>query len=295
MHVAIGLLTLALAGPPQADSQSQVTLEMVQVTLIEQIQVPALEKGQLAKLDVREGSLVKIGEEVARLDDSQAQIDVRRAEAEAEKAKEESDNDVNYRFAVKSLAVAEAELKRSKEAVEKYPKAIAETELDRLKLTVEKSELQIEQADRDMKVAKITTKLQEIVVEAGKVVVDRHKILAPIDGMVVQVYRHQGEWVNPGDSVVRILRLDRLRVEGFLEARQFGRDIQGRKVCLYVDLPGKPKTPFHGEVVYVSPEVEPVTGQFRVWAEVENADLQLRPGLQGSLVISLTEATASKK
>lgn len=59
-----------------------------------------------------------------------------------------SDADINYRILVKSLAVAESELRRAQEALERYPKAISENELDRLKLTVEKLSLQVEQARR---------------------------------------------------------------------------------------------------------------------------------------------------
>jgi hypothetical protein len=38
-------------------------------------------------------------------------------------------------------------------------------------------------------------------------------------------------------------------------------------------------------VVFVSPEVEPVTGQFRIWSEVRNRDGLLSPGLSGTLTI----------
>jgi hypothetical protein len=31
--------------------------------------------------------------------------------------------------------------------------------------------------------------------------------------------------------------------------------------------------------------VNPVNGQFRVWAEIENRDQLLRPGVQGSMTI----------
>jgi hypothetical protein len=41
--------------------------------------------------------------------------------------------------------------------------------------------------------------------------------------------------------------------------------------------------------VFVSPEVNPVNGQVRVWAEVENRGLLLRPGLQAALTIHLAE------
>ena len=53
----------------------------------------------------------------------------------------------------------------------------------------------------------------------------RRRILAPIGGMVVDVFRRQGEWVDPGVAVLRILRIDKLRVEAFLSAREVNRDL----------------------------------------------------------------------
>ena len=40
-----------------------------------------------------------------------------------------------------------------------------------------------------------------------------------------------------------------------------------------------------GRIVFVHPEVNPVKSQLRIWAEIDNASLQLRPGLQGTLTI----------
>jgi macrolide-specific efflux system membrane fusion protein len=47
-------------------------------------------------------------------------------------------------------------------------------------------------------------------------------------------------------------------------------------------------------VVFVSPEVDPVNGQVRIWAEIDNKSLVLRPGLQGALLIEPRSDTAGK-
>ena len=46
--------------------------------------------------------------------------------------------------------------------------------------------------------------------------VKRRKIFAELSGIVVEVNRHPGEWVEPSETVFRLLRMDRLRAEGFL-------------------------------------------------------------------------------
>ncbi|HEY1068118.1 MAG TPA: HlyD family efflux transporter periplasmic adaptor subunit, partial [Pirellulales bacterium] len=104
-----------------------------------------------------------------------------------------------------------------------------------------------------------------------------------------------GEWVNPGDPVVRILRIDRLRVEALLNARDFGPEIAGSLVTLDVTMPGGKREQFPGKLVFVHPEIEPVTGNFRVWAEVENRQLMLRPGLIANMTIHLSDAAATAR
>ncbi len=94
---------------------------------------------------------------------------------------------------------------------------------------------------------------------------------------MVRVDRHRGEWVEPGDPVLRILRIDRLRAEGFVKVRHTEHDLENCPVTLTVDLPGRPGTVFPGKVVFVSPEVDPVNAQVRIWAEIENRGKRLRP------------------
>ena len=81
------------------------------------------------------------------------------------------------------------------------------------------------------------------------------------------------------------MRINRLRAEGFLDARHLSAPLAGRRIKLVVDLPAGGKTTFDGELRFVSPEIDPVDGKMRLWAEVENDGLLLRPGLRGTLLI----------
>ena len=103
---------------------------------------------------------------------------------------------------------------------------------------------------------------------------------------MVQVHRHRGEWVEPGEAVVRILRLDRLRAEGFLNVRYLGPDVESRPVTLTVDLPDEPGAEFPGKIVFVSPEIDPVNSQVSIWVEIDNEALRLRPGMRAKMTIA---------
>jgi macrolide-specific efflux system membrane fusion protein len=108
--------------------------------------------------------------------------------------------------------------------------------------------------------------------------------------VVVQVNRRRGEWVEPGDSVVRILRIDPLKAEGFFKVDDLKYDLQDRPVTLRVNLPGKRQAVFSGRVVFISPEIDPLNGEVRFWAEVDNGQRKLRPGMRADLSVDLTAA-----
>lgn len=276
---------LAVAGVCAAHGSEPLRVESVLLELIEQSDVPARDPGVIEAISVKEGDLVKPGDTLVQLDTAEAVLDVGRAKLELSIAKQESKNDVDVRFAKKSLEVAEAELQRAMESVEDYPKSVSQTELDRLRLTVERTRLEIEQAQHILSVAEMTAQLKQNALDTAERNLDRQTIRAPIEGVVVQVYRRDGEWVEPGQQVVRILRMDRLRAEGFVGTSRLDEIPIGSPIELQIEL-GKPTAKrLPGKLVHVSPEVDPVNNQVRVWAEVENPDMRLKPGMFGTMVI----------
>ena len=100
--------------------------------------------------------------------------------------------------------------------------------------------------------------------------------------------------MEAGHTVLRIVRINRLRAEGLLNARDLRGDLVGRRVTLNVTVPGSGETQFSGKVVFVSPEINPVSGQTKIWAEIENPDLLLRPGLNGSMAVEAAETAKLK-
>ncbi|HEY5313368.1 MAG TPA: efflux RND transporter periplasmic adaptor subunit [Pirellulales bacterium] len=273
---------------PHASLAADVQVQSVLLTLIEEVDVPAREAGVLATIAVREGQTVKPGELLVDLEEVEARLRKERAQLELNVAQMDAKNDLKVRFAAKSLDVARAELRRANESIEKYRKSISESELDTLRLNVTGGELEVEQAEKNLAVAAVNSQMKENELAAAAYKLQQCRITAPIAGMVVQLKRHRGEWVEPGQPVMRIVRLDRLRAEGFVPARELGESLTGRPVLLTVDLPGRPGTRFPGKLVFVSPEINAVNGQVRVWAEIENTGFELRPGNQATMTIQGT-------
>ena len=279
MALAIGLLTCSIL------RAEDVQVESALLTLIEHADISALETGPLIHREIAEGVTVDSDAVLGKIDDHEAQLILERAKTELKIAQMLVANDIKVRFARKSQEVAQAELKRSLESVEKFPKSVSQTELDRLRLLADKAVLEIEQATLDHEQATLSRLLKQHDVDRATLQLERRRIKAPFPGMIVQWKKQRGEWVEPGTPVVRMIRLNRLRAEAFLSSKSLPTELVGRNVTLLVDLPGKPKSKFEGKLVFVDPEIDPVNNQVRIWAEIDNSDLILRPGQSAALVI----------
>ncbi len=279
------LSLIAVASSAPALRAGEIEVPSVLIKLIEQVEVPAREAGVLVKVAVQEGEMVAAGAALAQIEDTDAQLVKRQAQLELAGARKQAESDVKVRFAKKSLEVAEAELRRAVDSGKRLAQSVSQSELDRLRLLVQKGTLEIEQAQLEWDLDQITRQLKDNDVQIADNSIKQRRVTAPLAGFVAQVNRHEGEWVQPGQTILRILRLDRLRAEGLVDARAVRGELSGRKVKLTVQLDGQPPVEFAGKVSFVSPEIDPVNGQVRVWAEIENTRLQLRPGLHGSLVI----------
>ena len=104
----------------------------------------------------------------------------------------------------------------------------------------------------------------------------QHRITVPVDGVVVAVEKKLGEWVDPGTSLFRIVRLDRLRIEGFIEARAASLDLVGKSATLRHKKSGEE---IHCTVAFISPDINTANSTVRVYLNVENKNGHLRPGL----------------
>ena len=112
---ALMCMMTALGDGPAASGS--LTAESAQVTLVEEVEVPAKEPGALARLVVREGDLVTAGQELGNLESDQAEVAKASKLIELQMAEEKSTNDVEVRLAKKSRDVAKSELQRARDSV----------------------------------------------------------------------------------------------------------------------------------------------------------------------------------
>jgi multidrug efflux pump subunit AcrA (membrane-fusion protein) len=280
-----------IAAAAEESPDGDPVLERCLVSLIEEAKVPAREGGVLVELRVREGDVVEKGVLIAKIDDSQPQMERRKAQAEHEQAVAKAQSDVDVRYSIAAELVAEAEHKKALESHAKVPGSVTEVERDRLMLSEKKGELQIEQAQLERRLAALAAQSKEVEVLAAENAIDRRLIKSPLDGVVVQLFPHEGEWMQPGDPLARVVRADKLRVEGYVDAARLNpEEVSGRLVTVEVTLACGRRESFKGKIVFTSPLVES-GGDYRVFAEVENRQdpgsqlWLLRPGQTATMTI----------
>ena len=292
MSYVTKLLSVAAicVGPfARADAADSIPVAAVQVTVLEEADLAIPVAGRLMEVAAKEGVTVAEGDVLARLDDREAQLQLKRAEIELRIAEQKAENDVSVRFAEKAMMVAIAELKRGQAAYEQFKQSISDSELERLRLTVEKWELDVEQAKRDLKVAKLDLELKRNLVEQADLELDHRQIRAPFAGEIVKVAGFRGEWVESGESLIHLVRVDRLRVEGFVAANQSLAELKRATATIEIpDEAGRTRT-LSNLSFHASPEISPVNGQRRIWLEVDNRQARLSPGMKISMSVTWSD------
>jgi macrolide-specific efflux system membrane fusion protein len=208
-----------------------------------------------------------------------------RAAIELNLSKENSKNDIAIRSAQRALNFARAELNRLDRAVTGLPGSISQSQIEESKLRVGKAEFELESAQHEARLNKLNEQLKEQELELSKHEIEVRRVTAPIPGMVVDVLRHAGEWVEPGDKVIRIVRIDRLRAEGLVHNERVPADWRNLSATVSVGPEENARPHVVGKISFVSPEMNPVNGLVRISVEFQNPGNALKPGQRARVTI----------
>jgi macrolide-specific efflux system membrane fusion protein len=291
------LTALVLAGPPTVESapltDADVKIDHCVIALIDDLQVPAREAGVLVEIGIKEGHVVKRGDVLGKIDKRDAELQLRAAEIEEVIAGEQAKSEVEVLAAEKAKEVAEEEYNGTVAINARTPGTIAATQVRREELTKDRAGYQHEAAKLQHDANGLTHDLRSTELDAANHNLTKRDVMAPVDGVVVQVLKRPGEWVQPGDPVLRVVRMNRLRVEGFVNTEEYSpHEIIGKKVTVSVSLRRGLEQQFESKVEFASPIVE-ANGEYRVWVEVENIEQNghwvLRPGLEAQMTVLLQD------
>jgi len=221
--------------------------------------------GILESVSVDRGDMVKEGQVVATL-----QAGVEKSTMELAKARAELDATIKAKRA--EMEFAERSKQRKKELYEK--KTLSFQEWDEAETRRMLAELALNEALE-------AKRLAELEYKRSVEVVKRMSIRSPVNGVVVERYLHQGEYIED-KPVMKLAQIDPLHVEVIMPVSVLG----SVKVGMQAQI--KPEAPVGGvyraKVTIVDKVVDAASGTFGVRLELPNPDYRLPPGLKCKVV-----------
>lgn len=269
-------------------SQSVVETDCL-LMVLDRIDLAARRDGPLISVLVRMGDQIERDQLAFEIGDEEALARLAVAEAQFDQAAIRASN-------LWSIRSAEAELRKSTKEDEllhevgrtpylerfraRSTKEKDAAELQFAKVTHEENALAREVASSEMRVAEIDVR-------------DR-KTKSPLSGTVVKQYRYEGEWCKQGDPVMKILRMDRLMLQGIVNIKDIApHRAVGLQAAATFRIGDGPAIEMEGlTITKCSPEVD-LDGNYLVWTTIDNQQTieadsprwRLRPGISGSLTI----------
>ncbi len=263
---------------------TEIVVEGAILKTIESTSISSQVAGRISELTVKEGAKVKADQEIGRVHDAAVKIQMEKSKVAIAIAERKQKNDIDKRLAAKNQQVAENEYRRAVEANLQVKDVYPLNEIARLKLIFGRTELELERAVYQQAMADLDKTLAEMEYKASQELAQRHRIQSPCDGVVVALEKRMGEWVEPGTIVLKIVQIDKLRIEGFIQAVDASPDLVGSTAEVIFDS-SNPQKSTTAKLVFVSPDVNPLNSQVRVFLEVENQDGLLRPGLRPKTIL----------
>lgn len=276
-----------------SDDTVAFVIDQAQVVRIQDTLIASPIAGTVQEVTVVEGDLVRKGQTLVQLDATRASQELVAAKASLRAATIQAENNVNTRYAERTLEVREREMEQSKEANLRYAGSVTATEIDRLQLVIDQAQLSVEQAQQEAEVAAASADEKSAAVGLAQLRVDEHRITTRVDGRIAEMAVQSGQWIEAGTPVARIVSLDPIRVSAFVDGRTHDRVLVGRNVEFVWEGEGMTgdsgdrakRVRLRGRVTFVSDELNPISSQVRLWAELANPNEWIRPGMRGVLVI----------
>ncbi len=319
-----GVLRSVAAGDGAAVAERQ-ELAQLDAAEAESVHQQAVAEAEVADRLAADTSAV----DLARQELALAKQMLDKQQLQVAKADQQAANELPEQAAEKAAKVAQNELQRATAARQRFTDSVSQSEIDGLTLAHQRAVLESQQArlqrtlddfgarierqtageletshraaelrltQRQFEQSVLQLRAAAVRAQADRagLLVRRHRITAPLDGVVAETLRQPGEWVQPGDTIFRIVGLSQLRAEGFLTGDQAAQLRQWQStggrllVRLQIDSAadaGQPPLVVPGQLGFISPEVDAINHQVRFWVTLENESRRVYPGMKASVTI----------
>lgn len=229
--------------------------------------------GVIEKLTVERGDVVVAGQVLARLS---AQVE--RASLSVAEVKAKAEAEALQAQAAHELA--QRKLERTRDLVRRD--FVSDQALDQAEAEARVAEQRVAQAREAQRVAQREFHL-------SNAQLSQREVRSPFAGLVVERFRTEGERIER-EPVVRVARIDPLRIEAIVPAVQFGRIAAGQPATVKTDLPDYPV--LTAKVTLVDRVIDPASNSFRVRLTLPNPGNRVPSGVRCRIAFGANEGAA---
>jgi len=155
--------------------------------------------------------------------------------------------------------------------------SVSKEELTRLQIQFDQSHLKrIEMEIREEQ--------ERIQYEIAKEQLSKRIICSPIHAVVTKIFCHKGERSKANQQLLKLVNPKICFFKCNIEERFVSTLDTGKTIEVHFNI-GNKTLKKNGEVVYVSPVVDPASGLMKIKVLIDNSDLVIRPGVSGQLLM----------
>ena len=283
-------------------------------------------QGRIVDLPVEEGQKVQQGALLARLEDAdrvqrvrvdEASVGIRESNLaltlagtreQETRALQQNVLDAQAELEQKKLDAERAQKLFAKDEISAQERDLAATALKRAQAMYQSAQERYSQAaegsrKEDISIARANLKQAQANLGLSRVDLGYTVLRAPVSGVITVRQAEIGEVVSPGSPVVTLADLDHVWLRGYIAETDLGRIRFEQPAIVTTDTyPGKQ---YHGRISFISSAAEftpksvqtykeRVTLVYRIKVDVDNPDLELKPGMPADVHIDLSPSGQSE-
>jgi len=251
------------------------------------VEISAQDTGVLASLTLREGMVVEAGDVIGKMDTDSAELEKQLAGLQLQVANSEATDQSEVRLA--EMLVEETQLQLENTIELNNKSGASDVEVRQKRISLEQAKARVIQAKTLKAQKEVKAKIAQASYLVSEKRLNKLSLTAPVSGMVSRVDHFPGEWVTAGTPLLKIIRMDEMQVDFFVDTAAFDpKSLVNRRAL--VRWQGKDKTTdFVGRISGFAPDISQ-SGMIRMHATVQNQKSgdfwTLIPGMTVEVLVS---------
>lgn len=245
--------------------------------------------GKVSNVYVLPGQLVRKGQLLIKIDDTEKKLEVEKAIANKLKSLAQYLIDSEFEDSIKSEKISDDDLIKFNKIKSEYLKAItdfnsgkiSQSEFDRINNKYENEMVSSGSLRQEIKKAKDGLADAIISLKQSRINLARTFIRSPFEGVISDLKVSRGENINTGEELLKVINLKSVYIEGYALESEIKNLKKNIKVRLKFD--SFDDRFFYGIIDTISPEVDSSNKTISIFVKIDNTKNRILPGMHAEM------------